>query len=274
MVPTGWLETEMLPGSSVVVAREAVVSDGDNKGPSEVPVTTGVVEEEVVLVPGDVLPSSVVIAGPWWVLVPSVVPTPVEETRVEVGGGSILISTPNELTARVVLAPADEKVGVLSQSDVMAMEVGVGVLLVVVDPTGVVLVVGANCAEVGLSPSCSGVVLVIVGPNCAGVVLVVVGPNCAGVVLVVGPSPAGVVLVVVGLSCAEVVLVVVGPSCARVVLVVGPSCAGVVMVVGPNCAGVVMVVGPSPAEVVLVVVGFSCAEVVLVAPSRGDTGEL
>lgn len=65
VVPTGWLETGMLPGSSVVVAREAMVSDGVNKGPSDMPVTPGVVEEEVVLVPGDVLPSSVVIAGPW-----------------------------------------------------------------------------------------------------------------------------------------------------------------------------------------------------------------
>lgn len=134
----------------MVVTREVMVSDGVIKGPSEVSVISGTVEEEVVLVPGDVLPSSVVMAGPWWVLVPSVVPTPVEERRVDVEGDSVLISTPNELTARAVLVPTDVKVVVLSLLSVMAMEVGVGVLVVLSpSPAGVLLVVGPSPGDTG-----------------------------------------------------------------------------------------------------------------------------
>lgn len=65
VVQTGWLGTGVLPGTSVVVKREAMVSGGVVMGPSEVSVTAGVVEEEVVLVFGDVLPSSVVMAASW-----------------------------------------------------------------------------------------------------------------------------------------------------------------------------------------------------------------
>lgn len=190
MVPTGWLGTGVLPGTSVMVTREAVVCDGVIEASSEVPVTAEVVEE-VLLVPGNVLPSSVVMAGPWWVLVPNVVPTKVEERRVDVGGVSMLISTPNELTARAVLVPTDVKVVVLSWLGVVAMEVGVGVLVVVSpSPAEVLLVVGSSPAEV---------------------LLMVVSPNPAEVLLVVGSSCA-VVLLVVGLSCAGALLVVAGPS--------------------------------------------------------------
>lgn len=104
----------VVPGTSVVVTREVMVSDGVVKGPSEVSVTSGVMEDEVVLVPGDGLPSSVVMAGSWWGLVPSVVPSPVEERRAEVEGGSMLVSTPNELATRAVLVPTDVTVVLLS----------------------------------------------------------------------------------------------------------------------------------------------------------------
>lgn len=151
VIPAGWLGTGVLPGTSVVVTREVVVSDGVMKGSSEVSVTSGVVEEEVVLVPGDVLPSSVVMAGSWWGLAPSVVPTPVEERRVEVEGGTMLTSTPNELAARAVLVPTDMTVVVLSQLGVMAMEVGVGVLVVVSpSPAWVLLVLGTSPGDTGV----------------------------------------------------------------------------------------------------------------------------
>lgn len=217
VVPTGWLGTGVLPETSMVISRKAVVSDGVVKGPSEVSVTSGVVEEEVVLVPGDVLPSSMVMAGPWWGLVPSVVPTPVGERRAEVRGGSVLISTSKELTARAMLVPTDVKVVVLSQSGVMATEVGAGVLVVV-------------------SPS-------------PAEVLLVVGSSPAGALLVVSPSPAEVLLVV-GSSPAEVLLVVSpNPAGALLLLVVSPSCAGVVLELGSCPVGVMLVVmGPSPGD--------------------------
>lgn len=228
VVPTGWLGTGVLPETSMVISREAVVSDGVVKGPSEVSVTSRVVEEEVVLVPGDVLPSSVVMAGPWWGLVPSVVPTPVEERRAEVRGGSVLISTPKELTARAMLVPTDVKVVVLSQSGVMATEVGAGVLVVV-------------------SPSRAGVLLVVASSPAGA--LLVVSPSPAEVLLVVSPSPAGALLVV-SPNPAEVLLVVSpNPAGALLLLVVSPSCAGVVLELGSCPVGVMLVVmGPSPGD--------------------------
>lgn len=137
VVPAGWLGVGVLPGTPVLVRRDPVVSGGVAESSSKV--SAG---EEALLVPGDVLPNSVVTAGPW--LVPSIVPAQVGERRVEVGGGNVLVSTPNEVTARAVLVPTDVKMVVSAQLVVAAVVVGVEGLVVSPNSVGV----GSGCAMV------------------------------------------------------------------------------------------------------------------------------
>lgn len=136
-VLAAWLGAGVLPGTTVLVTGVAVVSDGVVEGSSEAAVGAGVVGKEALPVPGDVLPRGVVTAGPWWVLVPSVVLTPVKETREDVEGDIVFVLAPNELTARVVLVPTDERMVVPAQLGVMAMSVEGEVLVVSPSPTGV-----------------------------------------------------------------------------------------------------------------------------------------
>lgn len=144
VVPAGWLGTEVLPGTPMLVTGVAAVSSGVVEGSSEVAVGAGAVGEEVLPVPGDVLPSSMVTAGAWRVLVPSVVPTQVEERGEEGEGGRGLVLTPNELTARAVLVPTDVTMVVSAQSGVVAMGIGLGVPVVSPGPVGV----GSGCTVV------------------------------------------------------------------------------------------------------------------------------
>lgn len=155
LVPAGWLG--VISGAPVLVSGAAVVSAGVIKGSAGEAVGAGAVGEEALPVPMGVLPSSMVTAGPWWVLVPSAVPTQVGERRVEVGGGSMLVWTPNKVVARAELVPTDMLMVVSALVGVVAMGVGVGVPVVSPIPVGVPVVspslvgVGSGCTVVPAS---------------------------------------------------------------------------------------------------------------------------
>lgn len=152
LVPAGWLG--VLSGAPVLMSGAAVVSAGVIKGSAEEAVSAGAVGEEALPVPMGVLPSSVVTAGPWWVLVPIAVSTQVGERRVEVGRGSMLVWTPNKVVTRAELVPTDMLMVVSALVGVMAMGIGVGVPVVSTIPVGVPVVspslvgVGSGCTVV------------------------------------------------------------------------------------------------------------------------------
>ena len=226
-VPAGWLGAGVLPGTPMLVTGVAMVSNGVVKGSSEVAVGAGAVGGEALRVPGDVLPSGVVAAGPWRVLVPSVVPTQVEGRRVEVGGGSALVLTPNELTARAVLVPTDVTMVVSAQLGVIAMGVGVGVPVVSPSSVGVPVV---SRSAVGVGSGCT-----VVPAGDPGVLWAVL-PLVCGVVMLeaAGLLPRGVAALAVKASVSTSGVEVSGLEGGRVAavveLVVGSSavvCMGV-----------------------------------------------